>query len=176
MKEVVSFRQIERSDLELLRDWRNSPDVRLICREYRLLNMPRQQQWFESLTNDTTLEMYIVTLGSKVNVKDIGVAGWTFIDWRSRHALLSMYIGDSDHRDESTYLALLNRLHVEAFHGLNMHTVRAEVYDFCPYRGVFEKAGYTNTGKCRERYYHDGQYHDLHLYDMTRKEWDERDG
>ena len=51
---MIKFRPIERDDLDLLRDWRNDPEIRLFCREYRLLNLERQERWFDSLTADTT--------------------------------------------------------------------------------------------------------------------------
>ena len=40
----VSFRALEESDLETLRNWRNKKHVRKTTREYRLLNMINQKK------------------------------------------------------------------------------------------------------------------------------------
>ena len=178
---MIRFRAIEQEDLELLRDWRNDPEVRLICREYRLLNMPMQDYWFEGLLNDTTHLMYFIEAtdcanGTPFTMKDheprgIGVCGWTFIDWRSRHSMLSIYIGDKEYRTEEYYAAILHELHRIAFNELNLHCIRYEMYDFHPNREYFVKAGYKKTGVRTEQYYHDGKYRDIIVMSILKEDW-----
>ena len=45
----VSLRALEKEDLEILKEWRNSKHVRKSTREYKLLNMINQKNWFESI-------------------------------------------------------------------------------------------------------------------------------
>ena len=166
---LVRFHPIERDDLSLLQGWRNDPDVRLICREYRLLTILHQEDWYERVTRDTDFLM------SKIEAVDsgafIGVCGWTFIDWRSRHALLSMYIGDKDYRTDRYYAAILHGLHSVAFNELGMNCVRAEIYDFDPRKEHFYRAGYKENGRRRQQYYHNGEFWDIIITDLLRGEW-----
>lgn len=48
----VKLRQIEESDLAKLRDWANSPYIRVYAREYRPLNMLNQKRWLDSFLTD----------------------------------------------------------------------------------------------------------------------------
>ena len=47
----VKMRSLEIEDLPKLRDWRNSKSVRMATREYRLLNMINQKNWFITMTD-----------------------------------------------------------------------------------------------------------------------------
>ena len=175
----IEFRPIESDDLLQLQAWRNRSDVRLICREYRLLNKVMQQEWFDGLLGDRSRLTYGIV---HPNVPEphrgdlIGVCGWTFIDWRSRHALLSMYIGDEQYQQDEWYLAVLDALHYVAFDEIGMHMVRAEVYDFDPRMNIFEQAGYRQTGTRPDAYFHQGRYHDIRLFHLDESTWrDTRD-
>ena len=46
---LVALRSLEKEDLETLRNWRNSKHIRKSTREYKLLNMINQKNWFESI-------------------------------------------------------------------------------------------------------------------------------
>ena len=45
----VNLRALEKEDLELLKKWRNDKRTRTHTREYRLLNMINQREWFETI-------------------------------------------------------------------------------------------------------------------------------
>ena len=185
---LVRFHQIEKDDLEMLKDWRNDPSVRLICREYRLLNDSLQEYWHDSTVHDTDFMMFKVEalksngnkrpgeLTEQSEPKYIGVCGWTFIDWRSRHALLSLYIGEPDYRTDDYYAAIFHELHRVAFKELDMHVVRAEIYAFDPRLEMFYSAGYEKTGVRREQYYHDGKHHDIYVMDILKRDWIKANG
>ena len=182
METLVKFHPIERDDLELLRDWRNSDQVRLRCREYRLLNMDDQEHWFNSMLGDSDFLMFKIEAVQIINGKRpgelqgsgsifIGVCGWTHIDWRSRHALLSMYIGDPIHDKPEYYAAILRELIRVGFQDIGMHCLRAEIYDFDPCREHILKAGFQENGKRRQQYYRNGKFCDILLTDLTVTEW-----
>lgn len=162
---LVKFRPVEREDLELLQSWRNDPEIRLICREYRQLSLDHQVYWYENTILDTDCMMFVITAADKGN--PIGVCGWTFIDWRSRHALLSLYIGDPSYRNEDYYAAIFTELHRVAFKELGLHVVRAEIYDFDPRKEMFFKAGYKETGRRRQQYFHNGRFWDIIITDIV---------
>lgn len=166
----IRFRPIERDDLDQLQEWRNRSDISLICREYRLLNMVMQEEWFDGLLGDRSRLTYGIIHPDQSGFL-IGVCGWTFIDWRSRHALLSMYIGDENYMKDEWYLSVLRKLHEIAFNELGMETVRAEIYDFDPRKHIFPLAGYKQMGIRRNAYFHDGEFWNINLMDIIRSEW-----
>lgn len=155
----------------MLKDWRNSLEVRSICREYRLLNMVMQDDWYDSIIHDTSQMMFINEICNGETVIPIGVCGWTYINWRSNYGMTSIYIGEANYRNGDYMLAVLNELHRIAFNELNLHTVRYEWYPWRDDQDVFIEAGYTESGKFRDGFYHDGKYHDIIIMDMKRDEW-----
>lgn len=96
----MEFRQIEQEDLPLLRDWRNQERIRKACREYKLLNMVNQEEWFERISISKQHDMFMIMdkIGKipKFQRADwykvsIGVCGLTNINWKDRHAEISYY-------------------------------------------------------------------------------------
>src|SRR6185437_13277040 len=88
---LVHFRALEEEDLPKLRDWRNSKHVKRTTREYRLLNMFNQKLWFESLHKHRPPQDIMFGIINKKNSL-IGVCGLTYIDWKNRHAEISIYL------------------------------------------------------------------------------------
>lgn len=168
---LIEFAPIERDDLEMLRDWRNNPKVREICREYRLLTMTHQEKWYDEwvLDKDHVVFKIIDRLDKRPDLAPIGICGITFIDWRSRHGLLSFYIAEEPQSGkpiEEYYAAILTELQRVAFDDLNLHVLRAEIYAFDPRKEYILKAGFTETGKRREQYFHNGRFWDIIIADV----------
>ena len=70
----VNLRALEKEDLELLKKWRNDKRTRTHTREYRLLNMINQREWFETIhkQNPPTVIMFgIENLKRKFRFKKI---------------------------------------------------------------------------------------------------------
>lgn len=64
---MITLRPIEKEDLEMLRKWRNSPEVFPYVREYRLITRPEQEKWYEnylhqSRTSDWDTELFVLEL------------------------------------------------------------------------------------------------------------------
>ncbi len=74
---MINLRAVERDDLTLLKDMRNTPELKKYFREYRLLNDKNQEQWFDSLTNDRKQCMFCI--------------------------VINVYVGSSDSTDRKTY-------------------------------------------------------------------------
>src|SRR5205807_481081 len=89
----VQLRAIERADLPSLLDWRNDPDLRRYFREHRELSSDDQTRWFEQVVIDdpSTIMFGIESRGEGTL---LGACGLASIDWVSRTAELSLYLGD----------------------------------------------------------------------------------
>ena len=159
--------QLEKTDLQYLRDWRNSDEIRSRTREYSLLNMVNQEDWFERVSRDRSNEMF----GIHINGRLVGVCGLCYIDWVARHAEVSIYIGDIGYRGKGYGLKVLKLLEAKAFNEFNLHRLWAEIFDNNPASiALFEKAGYTLEGAMRQHAYKDGKYRDTLLYGLVRND------
>lgn len=164
----IRLRALEREDLPQLRDWRNQDSMRLYFREYRLLNMVNQCDWFESMSRDRNTEMF----GIETRTADwelIGVCGLCYINWVDRHAEVSIYIGSPDYRRQGCATETLEQLKQRAFLEFGLHRLWAEIYVYnvasvC----LFEKCGFVREGIRKEHHFHDGKFHDCLLYGLVR--------
>jgi len=91
----IKLRAIEYEDLPILKNWRNSKFINIATREYRILNMFNQKNWYESIHNDNPPKFIMFGIENKKN-KLIGICGLTYIDWKNRNAEVSIYIGSKN--------------------------------------------------------------------------------
>ena len=75
----VNLRSLEEEDLVILKKWRNNKKTRIHTREFRLLNMINQKQWFEFIHKENPPKFIMFGISDKKN-KLVGVCGLTYID------------------------------------------------------------------------------------------------
>lgn len=157
--------QIEQEDLPQLRDWRNSPEIRLYTREYRLLNMENQQDWFEWVSKDRSTEMF----GIMADKWLVGVCGLTNINWVNRTAEISIYVGNPSYQGVGIGFEVLELLKQKAFEEFNLNKLWAEVYSSnTASLELFKKAGYKVEGILKKHVFKQGDYIDSHLFGLWR--------
>ena len=168
--EVVNFRALEEKDLRQLRDWRNQSYVRKSCREYLLLNMENQVQWFKSLHKKPPNNIMFGIENKKGEL--IGVCGLTWIDWKNRNAEVSIYIGEKDWQGKGVANESIDLLLQYGFNTLNMHKIYAMIFAFNEASiTLFEKSGFILEGSQRESHYIDGKYWNVLLYGILKEEY-----
>lgn len=164
----IQLRALEREDLPQLRDWRNQDSMRPYFREYRLLNMVNQCDWFESMSRDRNTEMFGIEVRT-VGWELIGVCGLCYISWVDRHAEVSIYIGSSKYRQQGCATETLAQLKQKAFLEFGLHRLWAEIYVYNTVSvKLFEKCGFVHEGTWKENHFHDGKFHDSLLYGLVR--------
>lgn len=117
---------IEREDLDILKEWRNNPELRQYFREYKELSSEDQGKWYDNLRANSNVIMF--TIKEKGSI--IGACGLTNLDWKNRTSEISLYIGEGlayiDKRAKEALDILVNY----AFNTLNLYRLYAEVYEF----------------------------------------------
>lgn len=166
----IRLRQLEYEDLESLRDWRNSDEIRGGTREYRLLNLVNQKDWFERVSRDKENEMFGIEVYKKSQHhfgiwELIGVCGLCYINWISRNAEISIYIGNENYRHRGIEVQALGLLKDKAFSEYNLQRLWAEVYAFNEYNiQLLEQSGFVYEGRLRRHVFKLGRYHDSLIY------------
>ena len=167
---TINLRALELEDLKQLRDWRNSPHMRQYTREYRLLNMENQIQWFKSLTNDRSNIMFSITT-KKPQEALIGVCGLTHIDWKNRNAEISIYLGEKKWQRKGYASDALQALIRYGLFELGLHRLYAIIFQYNKESiKFFEKNGFEFEGLHKEARYWNGKYHDELIYGYLRRE------
>ena len=171
----VRLRAIERGDLVQLQKWRNKDTFRRFFREYRELSFENQVQWFEKyVVNDQNTLMFAIEDVSTGEL--VGVNGLCYINWLSRSADLSLYIGWKDiyiDQEEDGYARKsLDLLLDYAFKTLNLNKVWTEIYEIdAPKIQLYEGMGMHLDGVLRENSFYNGRFIDSRMYSLLAREY-----
>ena len=161
---TIALRSLEENDLEILKNWRNSPHIRKTTREYRILNMLNQKNWFSSLhQNDPPKNIIFGVENNKKNL--IGVCGLTYIDWKNKHAEISIYLGKKNWQKSLLGKELLQLITDYGFGELNLHRLYAEIFSTAPENiKLFEKMNFHREGILREKLWRNGKWNYSFIY------------
>lgn len=174
----IKLAALEQTDLGQLRDWRNSDWLRPFVREYRLLSMNNQVDWFNHISSSDKVEMFgieieiinVLSVDSCTRSRElIGVCGLCNINWVNRTAEISLYI-EPDKQGAGIGLQTLELLRQKAFEEFNLRRLWAEIFEFNTASiALFEKCGYEIEGNMREHIFKQGRYHNSLIYGLIRR-------
>lgn len=161
------FRAIERTDLPILRDWRNA--LMRNFRQWRYLSLENQEAWFKAISSSNEHVM----LAFEENHALLGVVGLTYINWQTRKAEVSIYIGP-EHQGKGHGEVALAMLLDYGFKNLGLHRIFGEIFEFNqPNIELFTKLGFKLEGTMREAHFDDGRYWDTKIMAILEGEWKE---
>ena len=160
----VNLRALEDSDLSTLKKWRNDKKNRIHTREYRLLNMINQKNWFESIHTETPPKVIMFGVISKKRDL-IGVCGLTYIDWKNKHAEISIIISLKDWQKTKESKDTIDLLIDYGFRELNMHRLWVEIFAIIPQNiKLFEQMNFVKEGILRDKLWRNGKWHNSFIY------------
>lgn len=160
----VNLRSLEERDLNDLKKWRNLPQTRIHTREFRLLNMINQKSWFESLHTQNPPK-YIMFGVENTNGKLIGVCGLTYIDWKNRHAEISIILSLKNWQKLKQAKETVNLLQNYGFGELNLHRLWVEIFETAPENiKLFQSLNFKFEGKLRGKLWRNKKWNDSFIY------------
>lgn len=121
----IYLRTVQESDLEQLRQWRNSPEVANFMLSRSLITPEQQANWFRNIRNDPSSFYWMILTNEN---KKLGLASLTKIDNTEHSAEPGLYIGDAANRNsffglEAYYQVLhfaFDELGVEKIYGTTL--------------------------------------------------------
>lgn len=173
--ERIRLVSIEQKDLPLFVKWLNDPEVRHGLQMYLPISMAQEEKWFEKL-----LERPQDTQPLTIEAKDedgwvkIGNMGFFEFDHRARSAEVGIMIGEKNYWNQGYGTESITLLLKHGFETLNLNRIMLRVYEDNP-RAIrcYEKAGFVHEGRLRDARYFEGEYRDVMLMSVLRREWDE---
>jgi len=166
---------IDPSNLEWMREQRNSPEMRRYFREWKDISKDRQLNWYNERGNNTNerhVYWEIQNLGGNV----IGCCGLHYIDWRLRAAEFSIFLC-KETRGQGCGKEALELMFDFGFREMNLHKIWAEVYDNNEALNVYTKGlGMHEDGLLRDSYFCEGKYGNSTMLSVLEDEWFEKVG
>jgi len=169
----ISLNAVERKDLEQLRNWRNNINFRKYFREFKEISDYEQEKWFDDKIkkDDKTIMFSIRDLKNNVL---IGCCGLVYINWKDRHADLSLYIGKNDlYIDDNGLAEESCKLLLDyAFSDIGLNKVWTEIYEFDQKKyNLFEKIGFSQDGILRQNYWFEGKWWNSIILSFLNKDY-----
>ncbi len=167
----ITFKPIERDDLEIILNWRNSMNNFPYSGQYFLLNMAMQKNYYLKLRHDQSLRMFMM-LYDKTK---IGVCGLTYIDRENKCAHNNLLIGDTRFRDRGFGKIMYEFVTWYGFHiGMNkIIGIVFEYNDIAKHR--LQKLGYMVEVTHRDAIWRDNKYWNTFVFSLLKDEMKKED-
>lgn len=167
----TKLRSLEENDLKTLKEWRNSKHVRKTTREYRLLNMIHQKKWFEAIHTSSPPKDIMFGVTNRKN-KLIGVAGLTPIDWKNRHAEISIYLSQKNWQKTKEANDVLEIIMEYAFGELNLHRLWVEIFEISTENiKLFKQMKFVKEGILRDKLWRQKRWWNSFLFSKLATEY-----
>ena len=167
----VILRALEKEDLTSLKEWRNSLHVRKSTREYKLLNMINQKNWFESIHQSNPPKDIMFGILNK-RKKLIGVTGLTYIDWKNRNSEISIYFSTKNWQTKPEAKEVINLIMEYGFEELNLNRLYVEIFSLMKENiKLFTKMKFFKEGQLREKIWRQNKWWDTLICSKLAKEY-----
>ena len=151
-------------ELEKFTEWMNDFQVTdYTGRSGQITTIVSEKEWLEnSAKNKENRSFNIIELKDN---KLIGTIGLEHFNWIARSAVLGIFIGDKDFRNNGYGTEAIKLLLEYGFKYLNLHSIRLDLLSINERaHKCYLKCGFKDTGCSREQIFLNGKYYDkLHM-------------
>lgn len=163
------LRKIEASDLEMILEWRNVPEVRMNMYTQHVISREEHQQWWQKTSLDEK-QAYFIFENKGIPA---GVVSFNQIDKDNLQSFWAFYASPDAPRGTGMKMELLALDF--AFESLGLHKLSCEVLAFnVKVINLHLKFGFQKEGVFRENYLLDGEYIDVYRLGILSSEWKEK--
>jgi UDP-4-amino-4,6-dideoxy-N-acetyl-beta-L-altrosamine N-acetyltransferase len=165
----IKFITLRKKHLEIIRHWRNSPEVSRYMNTAQHITSQSQSQWFAAIKNDPACKYWVVN----VDGKDIGLVYLTNIDNVNKRCYWGDYIGDLSMQGKGLGKLIEYNVLNYVFGKMNLHKLCGEVLEFNQkVLYIHQYFGFTIDGILRQHISKNGQYYNLVNISYLKTEWD----
>lgn len=134
-------------------------------------NEAQLREWLEQ--EQKSPEGFIFAIRPLAEDTLLGYVGLDGILWTHGSTWLTIAIGARDQQGQGLGREALRLVLGFAFHELNLRRVQLTVFAYNTRAiAAYEALGFQREGTFREALARDGQYHDMYLYGLLRREWE----
>lgn len=147
--------------------WRNDPEVAIFDQSsfLRPMSFTEVEEWSSIMVNGLTFMVY-------ENDVAIGTCAFMHHDARNRHAEIAIVIGNKEYWSKGYGTKIMTQLMDWGFEGLNLNRMYLHVFGFNERAiNLYKKMGFIHEGVMRDMLYRHGKYQDLHVYGISKDEY-----
>ena len=161
-----NIRPIQRSDAELILEWRNTDAVRLNMYNHEVIDIESHLRWFDSMLEDNSCQYFIY----ERDEQPYGVLSFSEIDIKNKRAFWAFYSGDTSVRGVGSEMEKLALDY--AFNTLGLNKLCCEVLEFnTSVIDFHRKFGFKIEGVKRQDYLRDEKFYDIYQLAIFKKDY-----
>ena len=164
----ITLRAIEKRDVEVLRNWRNHPEMRKYLFSHMPVSEIQQAGWYERSASDTRNQILMV---DDPTGQTVGYVQLSRIDYKNRSVEIGGHLSP-EAQGQGYGRDAFHTLMRFAFRQMNMHRVSLEVFDFNDRAiALYKKLGFHEEGRLRDAVFQDGRYYDIVVMSILESEF-----
>lgn len=168
----LSPRGASDEDIEKFTEWMNDFQVTdYINKSEQIMTAIGEKEWLENTARKNENKNFnIIDLNSN---KLIGTIELEKFNWTSRNAVLGIFIGDKNYRNNGYGTEAIKLLLEFGFKYLNLHSIRLSLLSVNERaHKCYLKCGFKDAGKSREEIFLNGKYYDKLYMDILEGEFE----
>ncbi len=170
-KKIV-LRELRASDMPLVTQWINRPDIAYFMGISTPLTLDRQKRWFKAVSADPARKVFAITLRRTGRL--VGNIGLREISERDHNAALNIFIGEPADRCKGYARETVMLLLGYCFETQGMNRVWLKLHsDNAAAHKLYESCGMKKEGLLREHECYGGRYVDKIVMGILKSEFEE---
>lgn len=166
----ITLIPLSETHLEMVRNWRNSQEVRQYMYTDQEISQQDQINWFNKVKNDNTCKYWIISYEEK----SLGLVSITNISSIFDSCYWAFYLGDTSVRGAGIGAKVEYNILNYVFNNLNLNKLRCEVLiSNIQVIKMHEKFGFRREAYYREHVKKNDTYYDVVGLAMLKKEWEQ---
>lgn len=157
-------------DVEIFTQWLNDFNTTdYIGRSSNVVTLSGEKEYLQKPMADNARNFAIINLENDKMIGTVGLENINFID---RYAVLGIFIGDKDFRNNGYGSEAIKLLLDYGFNYLNLESVKLNLLAFNERAlACYKKCGFKETGRRRKHKYINGEYYDVIIMDILKEEF-----
>jgi len=120
----ITYKRLNTEHLEMLREWRNNPEITQFMQKRAHITPEMQLRWFASINNNNNYYFIIQAEG-----KDIGLINCKNISHKAKNAEIGIFISDASFKKSKVFLYASMTILNFSFNFLKLKEIFAKVID-----------------------------------------------
>ena len=159
---------LAKEDIELVRNWRNSPEVSQYMYTEDHITKEQQEKWYQKIQQEENSKYWLIKYGDE----KLGVANLADIDKRNSKCFWGFYLGNTDIRGKGIGAKVEFNVLKYVFEELKLNKLCGEVFSFNEkVIKMHEKFGFKQEGYLRHHVLKNGSFMDVVSIGLLRSEW-----
>ena len=165
---MIALRDIQEKDKEMIRQWRNLPEVGKYMYTDQYITPKQHTIWFQKMMASSRSRYWIIVCDGE----DVGLANIYDLDEINRRCYWAFYIASPNVRGKGVGSFVEYSVMHYVFDELKLNKLCCEVFDFNEaVVNMHKRFGFQQEGLYREHIFKQGKYYNVVALAILRDEW-----